>query len=160
MEYNLFEIQPENTRPQSPFSQYCLKSLPLISEGTIKATENNVPLRVATVSDFPLSGCNCVKTRCLKLYCECFANSRQCNESCNCKNCGNNENHEQRAKAITEAFERNPNAFTHTRFTCTRGCNCRRSGCRKRYCECYLNGVSCSAVCRCETCKNINNNNN
>lgn len=30
-----------------------------------------------------------------------------------------------------------------------RGCNCKRSGCLKNYCECYEAKISCSANCRC-----------
>lgn len=36
--------------------------------------------------------CTCRKTRCLKLYCECFANGAFCS-SCNCKDCRNSEEH-------------------------------------------------------------------
>lgn len=55
--------------------------------------------------------CNCKNSRCLKLYCECFASGRYCN-ACNCSNCMNNKDHEQaRSKAIEAILERNPNAF-------------------------------------------------
>ena len=39
------------------------------------------------------SKCNCKKSKCLKLYCECFSNLRYC-ESCNCMDCNNTKNHE------------------------------------------------------------------
>lgn len=55
--------------------------------------------------------CNCRNSKCLKLYCECFASGRYCN-SCNCSNCMNNKEHETaRSKAIETILERNPNAF-------------------------------------------------
>ncbi|CAG2122953.1 unnamed protein product, partial [Medioppia subpectinata] len=44
--------------------------------------------------------CNCTKSQCLKLYCDCFANGEFCS-SCNCISCHNNLDHEEdRQKAI------------------------------------------------------------
>lgn len=34
--------------------------------------------------------CNCKKTKCLKLYCDCFAVGELCDEQCKCINCCNN----------------------------------------------------------------------
>ncbi|XP_063856488.1 protein lin-54 homolog isoform X9 [Scylla paramamosain] len=59
----------------------------------------------------PRKPCNCTKSQCLKLYCDCFANGEFCN-NCNCANCFNNLNHkEDRQKAIKTCLDRNPQAF-------------------------------------------------
>ena len=50
--------------------------------------------------------CNCRNSRCLKLYCECFASGQYC-FACNCQGCHNNpENDDKRRKAIDSTLER------------------------------------------------------
>eukprot|EP00041_Stephanoeca_diplocostata_P014928 m.282551 g.282551 ORF g.282551 m.282551 type:complete len:168 (+) comp19854_c0_seq2:1124-1627(+) len=36
----------------------------------------------------------------------------------------------------------------------TRGCNCVKTHCLKRYCECFQAGMVCSSACACVGCKN------
>ena len=68
---------------------------------TIFTAANDAPTR-----------CNCKKSRCLKLYCECFAARRLCAGDCKCVECENHsENSEARTQAIQTLLMRRPDAF-------------------------------------------------
>eukprot|EP00826_Nyctotherus_ovalis_P010327 TRINITY_DN12734_c0_g2_i1.p1 TRINITY_DN12734_c0_g2~~TRINITY_DN12734_c0_g2_i1.p1 ORF type:complete len:327 (-),score=24.73 TRINITY_DN12734_c0_g2_i1:201-1181(-) len=102
--------------------------------------------------------CNCKKSKCLKLYCECFANGTFC-QGCNCSGCYNTKDH---GMEILEAKEiigiRNPMGskrhFSERSEETAISCNCSRSGCLKKYCQCFKAGNKCGAGCNCTECKN------
>ena len=109
--------------------------------------------------------CRCDRSGCLKRYCVCFAAGNECvGGECKCKGCENDDSTEERrvkrAGAIAEMQKKKSNAFhariggTGTEAVHLTGCNCKRSGCQRRYCECFQAGVKCTEKCRCCECKN------
>jgi len=107
--------------------------------------------------------CKCQKTRCLKLYCDCFKVGRLCEKGCTCNGCANkDENDPLRIVAMNATIEKNPVAFK-PRVTADpssnskghlAGCKCRKSNCLKKYCECFNGRAPCGSKCRCVECKN------
>jgi len=61
----------------------------------------------------PNSGCTCKKSKCLKLYCQCFASSSLCDtEKCKCLTCENSSGKEEEIENARKVIlERNPSAF-------------------------------------------------
>lgn len=122
--------------------------------------------------------CNCKKTKCLKLYCDCFAAGYYCAETCSCQGCFNSPEYEDTVLDTRKKIvSRDPLAFapktlqlvgespasniqdinkaTPSSVRHKRGCNCKKSMCLKRYCECYQSNVGCSDGCRCDGCQNV-----
>lgn len=107
--------------------------------------------------------CKCAKSKCLRLYCQCFAMGLICGVDCDCTDCHNKEEFKPlRDLVIQETIEKNPYAFKSkykkhegkNNILHSRGCNCSKTGCVKEYCECFKAGTGCSRLCRCVNCKN------
>lgn len=81
--------------------------------------------------------CTCLKTRCLKNYCECFKMGVACNSECACFSCCNRE----------KLFLTRP---TPPEIKC----KCQKSHCLKKYCECHSSGRKCGPLCKCLHCQN------
>ena len=90
--------------------------------------------------------CNCKKSKCLKLYCECFASGLFCGKDCECLSCANVELNARKLELIRqESTFRRPEA---------RGCKCTKSNCQKKYCDCFNRGLPCGEHCSCDHCHN------
>jgi hypothetical protein len=92
--------------------------------------------------------CNCTKTKCMKKYCECFANKRFCKD-CHCQDCMNR----------LPLYNNSNNNMRYLTDTDLIICTCTKSNCNKKYCECYKAGKKCNEKCRCLNCMNSNSSN-
>ncbi|XP_062181132.1 CRC domain-containing protein TSO1-like [Phragmites australis] len=118
--------------------------------------------------------CACKKSRCLKLYCPCFAGGGYCSEKCGCQPCFNKDAYAEAVQTtrkvllsrqkrmslkINRRSEANAEAMEDAHHSSSstpprRGCNCKKSSCLKKYCDCYQEGTGCSLFCRCGDCQN------
>ena len=106
--------------------------------------------------------CNCERSKCLQLYCRCFQSRKACSPLCKCNDCENLEENKSVVEfRATELRAKNPKAFEAKvtpaksgSLINTVGCNCRKTGCQKKYCECFNSGIRCSQICKCQNCRN------
>ncbi len=145
----------QNQRTRFPMIEERFKSFEAIGEVLNKIESQDPPVASNT-------GCNCKKTMCLKLYCTCFATGKNCGVDCSCVDCLNNDsNHPLRQMLLDELKERPQTVkrnsvagILETHEDPLIGCNCKKTGCTKKYCDCFKYGLICGPSCRCTDCQN------
>jgi len=163
-------IIPENLTLADSLDQWQSSFSPCGKRSAVRMNLLRLLLKTDKSSDPDLSKvdkkrkCNCKKSRCLKMYCDCFKLKEFCN-GCNCIGCMNiPQNEKTRSKMMKEIKARDPLAFegllatiskdNNSTYRHIKGCHCKRSNCRKKYCECFQLGIICGIDCTCIDCYN------
>ncbi|CAD8075210.1 unnamed protein product [Paramecium sonneborni] len=109
-----------------------------------------------TDSEETREGCQCQKTKCLKLYCQCFHEGKCCGQQCGCSDCKNSlTDNFERNKAIVKIIHKYKNEYKQKLSGDKgQGCCCKKSKCKLNYCECFVKGKSCGEQCNCKKCEN------
>jgi len=101
-------------------------------------------------SQYKNYSCTCEKSKCLKKYCDCFANGELCSTTCQCFDCRNLVNYANDSN-ISNKINAKENLSENSK---TILCTCTRSNCIKNYCDCYKANMKCTPKCRCIDCRN------
>lgn len=85
------------------------------------------------------------------MYCECFSTGKTCTPECACYGCYNQQGNEEQIEVAKDQLKlKGGSSNRHT----DRTCNCKKSQCQKKYCECFNAGISCTEACNCSDCCN------
>ena len=135
-----------------------------INNNNIIDTNNNIGYVLKNLKKVV---CTCTRTQCQKKYCACFSLGKFCH-GCDCKGClnkptdNNNTITPEEEKIYNNPKEKEINIqqnLCHDNKAQAIVCNCTKSKCMKKYCECFKMNIDCGNLCRCIDCQNKNNQN-
>lgn len=149
----------------NPYAKGSYNSQNVVALAATNVYQPSIKKRRKSASDDDDSKhCNCKKTGCVKLYCECFSSGYFCDPiTCGCQDCFNTHDYEDTIQeAMDKIKSRNPLAFapkgdainSSPSSGIQKGCNCKKTGCIKNYCGCYENKIGCTNGCSCDGCEN------
>lgn len=120
------------------------------SKEKVGSPRTELSLEMDSFKKTSISPCTCKKSKCLKLYCECFKAGLFCSIECRCSNCQNFDDRNHPKISIQLSIPKaKPQGVKQTSF-----CNCLMSSCAKKYCDCHKADRLCNSSCRCRDCKN------
>ena len=116
-------------------------------------------------------GCECKSSKCKDMRCRCKKNQNKCTGFCNCQNCLNRnekENKDDNYNYIENDYElrsklnnldsNNNNILPEViDKTYLKGCNCKLTYCRDERCGCRKSKNKCNSSCGCKNCNNQSN---
>lgn len=111
-------LQQARPRPRNPNDAYSLNTTSFqVSFGSRTGSDSLCISSSFAPTEDTASGCTCKRSKCLKLYCQCFASSSLCHATkCRCTACRNIPAHEEDIRQARSAILcRNPRAF-ETKF--------------------------------------------
>lgn len=133
------------------------------SNNNIINTNNSLNLQTNMIvnNNINTNKCTCSKTGCRKKYCACFSRGKLC-DGCECKNCQNCIQYQNNQSPIIQK-QNNENDSDNKEFGNNEDiispnnkrviCNCTKSNCMKKYCECFKQGFICNSLFHCLVCK-------
>ncbi|CAD8091530.1 unnamed protein product [Paramecium sonneborni] len=102
--------------------------------------------------------CKCNKSHCLQLYCACFHRNIECSKLCKCNDCHNKQDYSQIRNQALEKVKIKQQRLKYDEDLFDKktvwGCQCKKSQCKKNYCECFIRNKKCSSICKCNDCEN------
>jgi hypothetical protein len=92
---NKIETENDPTENVVPKGQIAATVIVVEEPNNESSKDESLPLEQKQTEAAPqCKTCNCKRSKCLKLYCECFANNKFCGANCACNGCSNVATHD------------------------------------------------------------------